>query len=143
MAPTPGQVAAAADANDFLRRWNGVHNFSLAPDLAGRVPEGGTLFIIARRGAGGGPPLAVRRIPSPRFPLEFSIGPENVMIPGVVFEGDILLSVGPRRTSSYAEARDAFYYLVAGQGTTLGLLRGTKLVELTVIPEVHPAYAQE
>ena len=65
---------------------------SLAPDLAGRVPEGGTLFIIARRGAGGGPPLAVRRIPSPRFPLEFSIGPENVMIPGVVFEGDILLS---------------------------------------------------
>ena len=34
MAPTPGQVAAAADANDFLRRWNGVHNFSLAPDLA-------------------------------------------------------------------------------------------------------------
>ncbi len=60
-----------------------------------------------------------------------------------VRKGDILLSVGPRRTSSYAEARDAFYYLVAGQGTTLGLLRGTKLVELTVIPEVHPAYAQE
>jgi len=60
-----------------------------------------------------------------------------------VRKGDILLSVGPLRTSSYAEARDASYYLVAGQGTTLGLLRVTKVAESTVIPEVRPAYAQE
>jgi len=64
----------------------------LAPALAGQVPEGAILFIIARRGAERGPPLAVNRIPAPRFPLEFTIGPENVMIPGMKFEGEIQLS---------------------------------------------------
>lgn len=64
----------------------------LAPALAGQVPEGAVLFIIARRGAGRGPPLAVNRIPAPRFPLEFTIGPENVMIPSMKFEGEIQLS---------------------------------------------------
>jgi hypothetical protein len=51
------------------------------------------LFVIARpQGARGGPPLAVLRIPNPDFPLEFSIGPENVMIPSMRFEGAISLS---------------------------------------------------
>jgi hypothetical protein len=51
------------------------------------------LFIIARRqGAQGGPPLAVLRIADPKFPLDFSIGPENVMIPSMRFEGAISLS---------------------------------------------------
>src|SRR3990170_3521893 len=45
---------------------------SVADELAGRVPPGAVLFLIARRG-GGGPPLAVERTPSPRFPLEFSL----------------------------------------------------------------------
>ena len=55
--------------------------------------RGGTLFIIARRqGAVGGPPLAVLRIPDPSFPLAFEIGPDQVMIPGMRFEGTIGLS---------------------------------------------------
>lgn len=58
-----------------------------------------------------------------------------------VQKGDILLSVGPRRVSTYAEARDAFYYLVAGKATSMSLLRGTKRLDLKVIPVVNPAYA--
>jgi hypothetical protein len=65
----------------------------LAGELARARPEGGVLFVIARpRGALQGPPLAVLRIPSPVFPLEFSIGPDDVMIPNVRFEGAISLS---------------------------------------------------
>lgn len=65
----------------------------LAPALAMARPDGGVLFVIARpRGAQGGPPLAVLRIPSPEFPLAFSIGPENVMIPSMQFAGEISLS---------------------------------------------------
>jgi hypothetical protein len=65
----------------------------LAPELAAAQPDGGVLFVIARpQGARGGPPLAVLRIPSPRFPVEFRIGPENVMIPSMRFEGAISLS---------------------------------------------------
>jgi hypothetical protein len=56
-------------------------------------PDAGVLFVIARpQGTQGGPPLAVLRIPDPEFPLEFSIGPENVMIPSLRFEGAISLS---------------------------------------------------
>lgn len=57
------------------------------------TPPGATLFIIARHaGATAGPPLAVQRIPSPHFPVEFEIGPENVMIPTMRFEGEITLT---------------------------------------------------
>lgn len=63
----------------------------LAEELAG--PDSAVLFVIARpQGVQGGPPLAVLRIPDPEFPLEFSIGPENVMIPSMRFEGAISLS---------------------------------------------------
>jgi hypothetical protein len=65
----------------------------LAEELSMARPDGGVLFVIARpQGARGGPPLAVLRIPNPSFPLEFTIGPENVMIPSMRFEGAISLS---------------------------------------------------
>ncbi len=64
---------------------------TLAPELEDRVPAGAILFLIARRGEGG-PPLAVRRVVEPRFPLEFSIGPEDRMIEQMPFVGPLLLS---------------------------------------------------
>jgi hypothetical protein len=65
----------------------------LAPELAGERPAGATLFVIARpEGAVGGPPLAVLRIPDPEFPVEFEIGPGDVMIPSMRFEGPISLT---------------------------------------------------
>lgn len=65
----------------------------LASELVSARPGGGVLFVIARpQGATAGPPLAVLRIPSPEFPLAFSIGPENVMIPSMQFAGPISLS---------------------------------------------------
>ncbi len=64
---------------------------SVATALTEKIPAGASLFIIARKAgeAAGGPPLAVKRIPAPTFPLEFSIGQANTMLPGAVFEGDI------------------------------------------------------
>ncbi len=65
----------------------------VAPELAGEQPEGAILFVIARpQGARGGPPLAVLRIEAPEFPFEFEIGPGDVMIPSMRFEGPISLS---------------------------------------------------
>jgi hypothetical protein len=62
----------------------------VAADLEGRIPSGAVLFLIARTGAAG-PPTAVRRIPSPSFPLEFSIGPDDRMIQAMPFEGPFQL----------------------------------------------------
>jgi cytochrome c-type biogenesis protein CcmH len=63
----------------------------LAGDLEGRVPAGAVLFLIARTG-GGGPPTAVRRIPDPRFPLDFEIGPDDRMLDAMPFEGPFQLT---------------------------------------------------
>jgi hypothetical protein len=63
----------------------------IAAELAGRVPDGAVLFLIARRG-GAGPPLAVQRIAEPRFPLEFSIGPDDRMLEAIPFAGPLELS---------------------------------------------------
>jgi hypothetical protein len=49
------------------------------------------LFVIAR-GSGGGPPLAVKRLPVGPFPLEFEIGPADVMMAGRPFAGPITLT---------------------------------------------------
>ena len=56
-------------------------------------PSRSMLFVIARKhGVTSGPPVAVLRIPSPRFPMPFEIGPADVMIPSMRFEGDLSIS---------------------------------------------------
>lgn len=68
------------------------------------------------------------------------VRPESPGAKAGVVKGDILLAVGPREVSSYADARNAFYYLVAGEATSLRILRGTRRLDLEVIPEVHPVF---
>jgi cytochrome c-type biogenesis protein CcmH len=63
----------------------------IAPDLAASVPDGAVLFLIARNAAGG-PPLAVKRIAAPEFPLDFEIGPADRMIQTMPFAGELMLS---------------------------------------------------
>lgn len=64
---------------------------SVSPEYQAAVGEGGVLFIIAR-GAGGGPPLAARRIESPRFPLDYELGPDDRMIKARPFTGPLYVS---------------------------------------------------
>lgn len=87
-AAAPAMPAAASPAADG-QPIRGV--IRVSPELAGRMPEGGVLFIIARVGAGG-PPLAVQRVAVPSFPHEFSIGPGDRMIKARPFAGSIQLT---------------------------------------------------
>lgn len=66
---------------------------TVAPKLKESVNQKAALFIIARAADAPGPPLAVKKIDRPAFPLSYSLGPENVMIQGRAFEGKLLLSV--------------------------------------------------
>ncbi len=87
MPPAASEATASAGAAPISGR------IVLAPELEGERPAGAILFVIARsEGAVGGPPLAVLRIPDPEFPVEFEIGPGDVMIPSMRFEGPISLS---------------------------------------------------
>ena len=67
---------------------------------------GQPLFIIARPAAGG-PPVAVRKILNPQFPLEFSLSTADNMVGEEFFDGNLSIvarldadgSAGPRQPS--------------------------------------------
>lgn len=51
-------------------------------------PDGAVLFVFARTpGVEAGPPVAVTRPDTKRWPVSFELGPESVMIPGTPFTG--------------------------------------------------------
>lgn len=84
-----GAGASASAANAAAGVLRGV--VRLAPGLEGRAPPGAVLFVIARNAAAG-PPAAVLRLPQPRFPLRWEIGPAQRMIEGTPFAGPFALS---------------------------------------------------
>lgn len=63
----------------------------VADALADRLPQGAVLFVVARRGSAG-PPTAVKRVASPRFPFDFVIGPADRMIATMPFEGPLTIT---------------------------------------------------
>ncbi len=94
----PPSVAPLAGSGSSLgsgsREMNISGTIRVSGALEGSVPAQGMLFVIARpAGVTAGPPLAVLRIPAPRFPVAFEIGPANVMIPSMRFQGDIGITV--------------------------------------------------
>jgi cytochrome c-type biogenesis protein CcmH len=66
---------------------------TLDPKRKANVDPNAALFIIARPVGGAGPPLAVKKIDKPTFPLSYSLGQENVMMQGTPFAGKIQISV--------------------------------------------------
>ena len=67
---------------------------TIDPKLKASVDPNASLFIIARpAGAAAGPPLAVKKIDKPTFPLNYTLGQENVMMQGTPFTGKINITV--------------------------------------------------
>lgn len=60
-------------------------------ELKDKVQPTDTVYIIARKGEAG-PPLAVKRVATPTFPLTFELNEGDVMMGGP-FEGDVSLTV--------------------------------------------------
>ena len=95
--PQPGQKVpntqpTAAAATNTGQQISGKINID--PKLKANADSQAVLFIIARpAGSGGGPPLAVKKIQQPVFPLSYTLGSENVMIQGMPFAGKVTLSV--------------------------------------------------
>lgn len=93
-------VAAAAPAAPAAPATGSIElNIDVAPSLAGKVPQGATLFVIARRGEGG-PPLAVVRRAAGAWPQRISMTDANAMLPGVSLASGGALKVIARVSSS-------------------------------------------
>lgn len=66
---------------------------SVDAKLTSKLDARAVLFIIVHpAGTTAGPPLAVKRIEHPLFPLSYSLGQENVMMPGLSFSGKVSVS---------------------------------------------------
>jgi cytochrome c-type biogenesis protein CcmH len=85
MGAVPAAAAAASGGGPIRGR------IVLAGELEGRVPGGSVLFLIARA-SDAGPPVAVKRVPDPSFPLDFEIGPGDRMMEGIPFTGPFQLT---------------------------------------------------
>lgn len=64
----------------------------LAPSVAGKFKPGTILFVFAKSGPGGGPPLAVKRVAVDRFPVDFCLSPADTMVPGLQFSGKVFVT---------------------------------------------------
>ena len=89
--PRQAPVKAAA-ATPSTQQITGT--ITIDPKVKNNMDSRAALFIIARpASASGGPPLAVRKIERPVFPLSYSLGSENVMMQGQPFSGKVSISV--------------------------------------------------
>jgi cytochrome c-type biogenesis protein CcmH len=80
-----------------------IGTITVARELTGHIREGSVLFVIARKAAG--PPFAVKRIAAPRFPFAYRLGPEDVMMAGSAFDGEVRVSARLSRTGTAGPAQ--------------------------------------
>lgn len=80
--PSPAGETAAAPVSGTV---------SVDPALEGRISRRAVVFVMLRMGEAG-PPVAVKKIESPQFPLAFEIGPDDRMMQGMPFTGPFQLS---------------------------------------------------
>ncbi len=100
------------------------------PEMEKNLPENWKLFLFARPvGVDRGPPLAVKLIESVQFPYAFTIGQENIMMPGSVFEGELTLTA---RIDQDGDARSSADDL---EGTAT-IIAGDNKVELVIDHQV-------
>lgn len=88
---SPTKKAEAGPTTPQGQRIQGI--ISVAPKLQAKLDSQTALFIIARTGGGpAGPPLAVKKIDRPAFPVSYSLGPEDIMMAGTAFAGEVHIS---------------------------------------------------
>ena len=60
--------------------------------------------------------------------------PDSPAVAAGVQPNDVLLSIGSRQIADYADAANAFFYLIPGQPVKVKLLRGAEQLEFTLTP---------
>ena len=67
-------------------------SITVAAHLQARVPKtNSVLFIVVKNS--GGVPVAVRRIVNPQFPVNYQMGPDDLIVPGSYPNGPLTVEV--------------------------------------------------
>lgn len=61
--------------------------------------------------------------------------PDSPAAAAGILSNDVLISIGSRQVTDYADAANAFFYLIPGQPVRVKLLRNAEPLEFTVTPE--------
>ena len=72
-------------------------------------------------------------------PAIVGIRPDSPASKGGLRRGDILLSINGREVATYDHAVNAFFHFLPGKTARFTILRGTKKLDLTVVPQANPA----
>ncbi len=67
-------------------------------------------------------------------PIISRVLPDSPSAKAGIQQGDVLISIGSRQISDYADAANAFFYLVRGQQVQVKLKRGDLLLDLNLTP---------
>jgi S1-C subfamily serine protease len=76
--------------------------------------------------------------PASRIPRVVRVLPESPASKAGVLTGDVLLGVGSRAVAEYADAVNAFFYLVPGEAVQVRLMRASQAYELSLTPGGQP-----
>jgi cytochrome c-type biogenesis protein CcmH len=77
---------------------------TMAPELQKTLGTSDTLFVVAKPKQAGGPPLAVLRIVGAKFPLDYKITQEDVMMPNTPFQGEVVVEAMIRKSGTVGMA---------------------------------------
>jgi cytochrome c-type biogenesis protein CcmH len=102
MSREKGGLASAAQ-DEPVESFTGFElpvDITLADDLAGPLPANSILFVFMHPAGQKGMPLAVKRIPSPRFPLSTSFSNKDLLQPGTSLDEYPELDVSARISMS-------------------------------------------
>jgi S1-C subfamily serine protease len=69
-----------------------------------------------------------------QLPRIVRVLPDSPAANAGILPADVLVGVGSRSISEYADAANAFFYLVPGQATAVKILRGTQAHEFNITP---------
>jgi len=120
-------AAAPADAGARI-----ALRVSVDPALAPRIQPGATLFLFARAGEGGGPPLAVARRDAGALPIDTELSDADSMVPGRSLSGAGEVRVTARVANdgeALAAPGDVYGEAVWRPGQGLVEIRMDRLVE--------------
>jgi len=90
--PAPGEAGTEQASTGFVLPVNIV----LADELADSMPSNAVLFVFIRQPGTQGMPLAVKRIPAPRFPLSIQFSNADLLRPGGALENFATLDISAR-----------------------------------------------
>ena len=71
---------------------------------------------------------------NPRSRRSCRVLPDSPAEAAGIKPNDVLLSIGPRQIKDYADAANAFFYLIPGEPVKVRVLRGVDPLEFTLTP---------